>query len=137
MKFGRKKRNLVLAMAILGMVLGGCSKAPEGESEESSSGAATGKATTISVEEFNKNKDDYQVIDTRDTYQYNGWGTDGIKGGHIEGALVFPEDWLPNGNVNPYDTARLNLELGRINADKSKKTLELLPVEWTIKINKS
>lgn len=81
------------------------------------------KYKKIDINDFCKHKGEFQIIDIRKTYQYNGWDTELSVGGHIPNAVVFPEDWLPSGNINPFDTARLNFELSRIDIDKKEKTL--------------
>lgn len=123
------KKNLIILFLLIAVLITGCNaqnKETVGEVKETEKqeDETTREIRIIGVDEFKKSKDDdWQIIDVRKTYQYNGWDTENGHGGHIEGALVFPEDWLPTGNVNPYDTARLNLELSRIAVDKNKKTL--------------
>lgn len=65
-----------------------CGEKEEAKTEQK----ATGEIGTVSIDDLNTT--DTQVIDIREEEQYIGWETEDGKGGHIKGAIDFPESWL-------------------------------------------
>lgn len=51
---------------------------------------------TVSTEDLLKRLEDLVVVDVRSTAAYNGWRLNGeARGGHIPGAALLPDSWLP------------------------------------------
>lgn len=84
----RAKKNInvfiIIILIILGSVNYGCRRAPV--KEVSNQDAI--KAVTKEYINLNLKEDNFMVIDTRSDEEFNGWSlNEGIKGGHISGAI--------------------------------------------------
>ena len=89
----KKRVVLVLMAAMLVVGVTACGSKDAGKKEEAKTEQkATGEIGTVSIDDLNTT--DTQVIDIREEEQYIGWETEDGKGGHIKGAIDFPESWL-------------------------------------------
>ena len=86
----------LVAVFAIALVLGGCSQSNSTSSttaeETTPAVEITGEAEKVSVDDLDTST--YQVIDIREEDQFIGWDTDEGSGGHIVGAIDFPETWL-------------------------------------------
>lgn len=90
-----KKRVVLLLMSMvlaIGITACGSNKDTDKKEETKTEQAASGEIGKVSIDDLNT--DDVQVIDIREEDQYIGWETADGKGGHIKGAVDFPESWL-------------------------------------------
>ena len=87
------------------------------ESEKSEGTEASKEVKTLSVSELTE---DMQLIDTREEAQFIGWDAAEGKGGHIAGAVEFPESWFAVDEADYAIGTNLDLELERRGIDKEK-----------------
>lgn len=113
------KRILALLLSsVLAFSVVGCS--PKEEEKEATN--TSGSISTITVDELDPSS--MQVVDIRGEEQFIGWNTEDGKGGHIKGAVDFPETWLDMDlSKDSAIGTEMKLELERRHLDTSKKTV--------------
>ncbi len=77
-------------------------------------------AALVSVEDLT---DDMQIIDIRSEDQFIGWDTDEGKGGHIAGAVDFPESWTTLDSSSYAIGTTMENELARRGLDPEAPTV--------------
>lgn len=134
-----KKKIWITAMAAASAaVLGACSGGAKETAETSQTTAAETMAESVAAEETGaqaqgeigsvtveeiKDKE-IQLIDVRSEEQYIGWKTAEGEGGHMEGAVDFPESWLSMDlEKESAIGTTMELELERRGLDRSKETV--------------
>ncbi len=129
-----KKKIWITAMAAASAVLGACSggaketaetaqtTAAESAAAEETGAQAQGEIGSVTVEEIRDKE--IQLIDVRSEEQYIGWKTAEGEGGHMEGAVDFPESWLSMDlEKESAIGTTMELELERRGLDRSKETV--------------
>ncbi|WP_291563966.1 MULTISPECIES: rhodanese-like domain-containing protein [unclassified Clostridium] len=89
MKKVTKNLSLILILSLSIVLLAACGKKEESKVE------TTGKTISTSELKDKIGKDDWVIVDTRESDAFNGWKFDEVtRGGHVKGATDFSASWL-------------------------------------------
>ncbi|WP_454053100.1 rhodanese-like domain-containing protein [Clostridium sp. Marseille-Q7071] len=89
MKRVTKNLSLILILSLSIVLLAACGK------KEESKGETTVKTISTSDLKDKIGKDDWVIVDTRESDAFNGWKFDEVtRGGHVKGATDFSASWL-------------------------------------------